>query len=109
MSVVTSVIREDARLVAEDLRQELAPLAGATLLVTGAGGFLGSFLLDVLAALDRDGPASRCHVLAVDNFQVGMPARVRHLVDRPSEPNSDHPPVNSGAKAPRFRARPAPR
>jgi UDP-glucuronate decarboxylase len=83
MSVVTSVIREDARRVADDLRRELAPLGGTTLLVTGAGGFLGSFLLDVLAALADEGAGSRCHVVAVDNFQVGMPTRVRDLVGRP--------------------------
>src|SRR5215467_13510917 len=79
MSTVTPIIREDARLVAADLRDELEQLAGTTLLLTGAGGFLGSYLLDVLAASNAARPERPCHVLAVDNFRTGLPARVQHL------------------------------
>src|SRR5215470_11925423 len=76
MSRVTSVILEDARLVAADLRGELAALAETTVCLAGAAGFLGSFMLDVLAAATETIPFK---VLALDNFRTGLPARLQHL------------------------------
>lgn len=76
MAAITSVIREDARLVAGALRSELETMAGTTVCVTGAAGFLGSFLLDVLAiAAETVG----LDVLGVDNFRTGLPDRLAHL------------------------------
>jgi len=83
MSTVTAIIRDDARLVAAELARELRPLAGTTLLLTGAGGFIGSYLLDVLAAVGREGGGPPCHVVALDNFRVGLPERVQHLAGHP--------------------------
>src|SRR5947199_671330 len=83
MSTVTAIIRDDARLVAAELARELRPLAGTTLLLTGAGGFIGSYLLDVLAAVGREGGGPPCHVVALDNFRVGLPERVQHLAANP--------------------------
>jgi len=80
-SRITSVIRDDARRVATDLAEELRPLAGTTLLLTGAGGFLGGFILDVVAAWNREAGERACRVLALENFRTGLPERVRHLVD----------------------------
>jgi UDP-glucuronate decarboxylase len=81
MSRVTSVIRDDARTVATELHEELRALAGTTLLLTGAGGFLGGFLLDVLAAWNREAGERPCRIVALDNFRTGLPERVRHLAD----------------------------
>lgn len=83
VSTVTAIIRDDARLVAAELARELRPLAGTTLLLTGAGGFIGSYLLDVLAAVGREGGGPPCHVVALDNFRVGLPERVQHLAGHP--------------------------
>src|SRR5438034_6451789 len=83
MSTVTAIIRDDARLVAAELARELRPLAGTTLLLTGAGGFIGSYLLDVLTAVGREGGGPPCHVVALDNFRVGLPERVQHLAANP--------------------------
>lgn len=82
MGKVSDVILEDARLVAENHAARLRPLAGSTVLLTGAGGFLGSYLLDVLLALGRES-GRPCRVIAVDNFQVGLPDRVAHLENEP--------------------------
>jgi dTDP-glucose 4,6-dehydratase/UDP-glucuronate decarboxylase len=78
MSTVSAVIREDAAVVVDELEAELAALGDTSLLLTGAGGFLGSYLLDVLAAFNRRS-ARPCRVIAVDNFQTGLPARLGHL------------------------------
>jgi dTDP-glucose 4,6-dehydratase/UDP-glucuronate decarboxylase len=80
MAAVTSVIAEDARLVAADLRAELAAMADSTVCLTGAAGFLGSFTLDVLAAAAETIPL---RVLALDNFRTGLPDRLRHLAGHP--------------------------
>jgi UDP-glucuronate decarboxylase len=80
MAAITSVIREDARLVADDLRGELTALADTSVCVTGAAGFLGSFLLDVLAAASD---ATPLRVLALDNFRTGVPDRLAHLARHP--------------------------
>lgn len=76
---VTSVIREDAAAVAERLSSRLEALAGRRILVTGAGGFLCSHLLDVVAAWNDAHPGRACRVLAVDVFSSGLPERVAHL------------------------------
>src|SRR5262249_53200976 len=75
--------RDDARRAALNLGEALRPLAGTTLLLTGAGGFLGGFVLDVLAAWNAENGAGSCSVIAVDNFRTGLPARVRHLANDP--------------------------
>jgi UDP-glucuronate decarboxylase len=79
MAQITSIIREDAALAADQLAGCLQPLAGGVLVLTGAGGFLCGYLLDVLAALNRHHFAAPCRVLALDNFATGVPDRVAHL------------------------------
>jgi dTDP-glucose 4,6-dehydratase/UDP-glucuronate decarboxylase len=76
------IIREDASRVADALGARLRALEGASLLVTGAGGFLCSNLLDVVAAWNDRREGRPCRVIAVDNFASGWPARVAHLAGR---------------------------
>src|SRR5436190_735779 len=80
MARVSEVILEDARWVADRMANTLEPLRGTTFLLTGACGFLCSFLLDVLAEVNRRGKPVR--VLALDNFSSGLPDRVEHLRDQ---------------------------
>jgi len=77
----TSVIREDAQWLAEEAGLPLERLSGRTLLLTGACGFLGAYVLDVLAHwnLAQERP---CRILAMDNFLVGLPERIEHLRER---------------------------
>ena len=83
MSRVTSIIREDAKHLVSRLAGQLDPLAGTTMLVTGAGGFLCSGLLDFVTALNDAGAGPPCRAIGLDNFQSGLPERVEHLEDRP--------------------------
>lgn len=80
--MVNEIIREDARWVVDRMGAALDPLRGTTFLVTGACGFLCSFVLDVCAELNSRG-GKPVRVLAVDNFASGLPERVAHLADRP--------------------------
>lgn len=77
--MITSIIEQDAGIVASELSATLAPIRESSILVTGAGGFLGSFFLDVFAAFNRLNLDAPCHVIAADNFKVGLPSRIRHL------------------------------
>ena len=78
--MITTVISEDARSVAENLSAVLSPLGGRSVLVTGASGFLGGFFCDVLAAFnERLGELPHCRVTALDNYLVGLPSRLEHL------------------------------
>lgn len=78
----TSVIREDADWLIRESGLPLHRLEGRTLLLTGACGFLGAYLLDVLARWN-EGRERPCRVLAMDNNLVGLPERVAHLEGRP--------------------------
>jgi dTDP-glucose 4,6-dehydratase/UDP-glucuronate decarboxylase len=79
MAKVTSVIREDAQQIVMEMGEVLQPLCGTTLLLTGAAGFLCSYVLDVVDALNRSKYGSACQVIALDNYITGLPDRVQHL------------------------------
>jgi dTDP-glucose 4,6-dehydratase/UDP-glucuronate decarboxylase len=79
LAKISSVIAEDAQACAVLVGPELQDLSGAVMLVTGAGGFLCSFLLDVMKALNESVLAKPCAVIALDNFQSGLPERIQHL------------------------------
>src|SRR5262245_5162397 len=80
-SAAASVIREDAAEVCRDLSEWLPRLNGTTLVVTGAGGFLASHSLEAIAVFNELNPPG-CRVLAVDNFQTGLPERIAWIDGR---------------------------
>jgi dTDP-glucose 4,6-dehydratase/UDP-glucuronate decarboxylase len=82
MARSTAVIRSDAAALADRFSAPLGSLAGESVLVTGAGGFLCSYLVDVLAAYNDQHPDRRCRIVALDNFITGLPDRLAHLADR---------------------------
>ncbi len=77
-----SVIAEDVDRILVDLSDPPTLLAGATVIVTGAAGFLCSYLVETVAALNDAGLAPRCRVLAIDNYLTGLPRRLAHLQGR---------------------------
>lgn len=77
----SSVVDEDVLGLLDDLRGELAGFSGSTVLITGAAGFLMSYLVEVLIAWNRSSTQPPCRVLALDNFKTGLPERLAHLAD----------------------------
>ena len=75
------IIREDAARVVQALSGRIQALNGTTLLVTGAGGFLCSHFLGAMAAFNEVARPG-CRVLAVDNFQTGVPERLSWIDGR---------------------------
>src|SRR5262249_409568 len=76
--VISSIIRADAQELLADTEDIRDRLEGTEILIAGAGGFLGAYLLDILAAWIAEGTL-RCSVTAVDNFVSGVPERLEHL------------------------------
>ncbi len=60
------IIAEDVDFVLGQLGARLEVLGGTTLMVTGASGFLCSYFVDIVAALNDRGLHPTCRVLAVD-------------------------------------------
>ena len=98
----SAVIQEDCAYLASRWASTFRALAGDACLVTGAAGFLGSYLIDALAAYNDRGDAPPIRIIALDNHLTGIPARLAHLEGRP-----DVQFVSQDVRAP-FTAGPAP-
>jgi UDP-glucuronate decarboxylase len=70
-----AIINEDAEWLYARYADRLAPLAGSRFLVTGASGFLCSYLVDILAL----GEGLHLEIIAVDNFIAASQNRLNHL------------------------------
>ena len=75
MTTSTSIIREDAAQIVDELGGLLTALKGTTLLITGASGFLCSHFLETIAVFNETARPG-CRVIAVDNFRTGLPERL---------------------------------
>lgn len=74
-----SIISGDIQQILGDVGATLSALSASTLLVTGTSGFLCSYLIETIAALNQslDQP---CRVIAVD--KLPPPERLAHLAER---------------------------
>lgn len=76
------IIAEDIHRII-DANSGLLPLFdGEGVLVTGGGGFLGAYFIDLLAAWNDSGAQKPCQIHCLDTFITGSPRRLAHLEDR---------------------------
>ncbi len=69
------VVRADLELALERAGKELRAMAGESLLITGAAGFLGYYLVRAVLEWNRNAePGARIAITAVDSFIRGRPA-----------------------------------
>ncbi|HWN10336.1 MAG TPA: NAD-dependent epimerase/dehydratase family protein [Pyrinomonadaceae bacterium] len=78
----TRRIGADVDEIVKRVGEDFQKLSGTTLLVTGANGFLCSYFIDTVAALNENVLQSPCRVIALDNHKVGLPVRLAHLAGR---------------------------
>src|SRR5260370_42166913 len=71
-----SLISEDIEGILRELGERMEALCGSTLLVTGASGFLCSYFVDTVAALNEMGMGQPCRVIALGNLRTGVPGRL---------------------------------
>lgn len=80
----TKGIQADVNEILERSDKILAKLEGKHVVVTGGGGFLLSYLVDVLAAYSLGKSIQKaCRVTVVDNYQTGVPVRLQHIKKHP--------------------------
>lgn len=62
----------------------VAELSGAHILITGANGFLCSYLVDLISVLNDEFATKPTKITALDNFLVGNNTRLSHLKNDPN-------------------------
>jgi nucleoside-diphosphate-sugar epimerase len=68
------IIKEDVEKITEDLASFKPRIKGKKFLITGCAGFLGSWLSDVICAMDGE-------VIGVENFISGSKENIEHLLN----------------------------
>jgi len=78
------IVEEDLSYIVSTIRNELEKLRGKHLLITGAAGFLGYYLVQTLlrANENADDDEAIC-ITAYDNFMRGVPGWLNHLKTDP--------------------------
>lgn len=75
----STIVAEDVARLTHDLEDVLPRFDGATVLVTGASGFLMSYIVETLLGWNRNGAVKPCKIIALDNFKTGLPERLAHF------------------------------
>jgi UDP-glucuronate decarboxylase len=79
------LLDEDLDSVCTDLRSEFTSMAGARLLITGGGGFLGYYLVQAALHWNRSQPAgAKIDVVVYDNYMRGVPDWLERLRGQPN-------------------------
>jgi UDP-glucuronate decarboxylase len=82
MIAKASPFAADVDRIIQGMEDRLDRLRRSTLLVTGASGFLCSYFVETVAALNDGFMDPPCELVAVDNFRTGLPDRLRELDGR---------------------------
>ncbi|MBI4017772.1 MAG: NAD-dependent epimerase/dehydratase family protein [Candidatus Aenigmarchaeota archaeon] len=67
----SKIVAEDVEAIAANIASIAAKFSGRTILITGAAGFLGSYLVHTLEFLNANVLREKCRIIAVDNFLTG--------------------------------------
>ena len=68
MSRAGRIIHEDAEVMQATIPGVFSRLVGSNILITGASGFLGSYIVDILSVLNHASPSLNANIVASDNF-----------------------------------------
>ena len=84
MKFYSNIVKNDVAELLADLSAVLPKFAGTTVLITGAGGFLMSYIVETLLGWNAAQAGAPCKVIALDNFKTGLPERIAHFEDQPN-------------------------
>jgi dTDP-glucose 4,6-dehydratase/UDP-glucuronate decarboxylase len=76
-----NVIYEDVEYICNELGDLLKKTEGSTWLVSGGGGFIGGYFLDIIDYCNRKIFKKPCRIICLENFISGVPERITHLID----------------------------
>lgn len=77
------IIREDVADIIERMGNDAERFAGRSVLITGAAGFLPSYMADVLAVLNDEALSRPCRVVLLVRRPIESDSRLGHLLGRP--------------------------
>ena len=78
-----NIVKEDIAGINKNPANDFSDLEGSSILITGAAGFVCSYLVDVIAYLNETKFKDFCKIIAVDNFITGFPRNLGHLKNKP--------------------------
>lgn len=74
-----NIIDDDIKDIYNELQENLKKVEGSTWLISGGGGFIGGYFLDLLSYCNRKLFKKPCRVICLENFISGIPQRIEHL------------------------------
>ena len=85
-----SAIGKDLEEIPDESWNSLSALSGTSILVTGANGFICSYLVDLLAWANEFAFEDSCKIYALDNSWSRRPDRLSHLNGQPYYSQIEH-------------------
>ncbi|MEC1520422.1 NAD-dependent epimerase/dehydratase family protein [Neobacillus niacini] len=76
---LSNVIKNDIKHISNELEKKLKKLEASTILISGGGGFLGGYFLDLIDYCNKNLFETPCHVICIENFISAAPQRIQHL------------------------------
>lgn len=76
------IIEQDIKEIAEDIKEIAPVLEKKNVLVIGGSGFIGGHIIDTISYLNENYFQEPCNIICVDNFVVGNPKRISHLLEK---------------------------
>lgn len=73
------IIEEDVKYIYGELKEKLSKVEGTTWLISGGGGFIASYILDLINYCNNNVFKKPCKIICIDNFITGIPDRIEHL------------------------------
>lgn len=78
---INRIIEEDVRNIYLEIAGVLDNIEGSNFLISGGGGFLGAYFMDLIKFCNDNIFFEPVKVICVDNFITGVPERIKHLDD----------------------------
>ncbi|TWD96461.1 dTDP-glucose 4,6-dehydratase/UDP-glucuronate decarboxylase [Neobacillus bataviensis] len=76
---LSNVIKEDIKELSKEIEGQLKKLEGSRVLISGGGGFLGGYFLDLIDYCNQNIFETPCNVICIENFISAVPQRIQHL------------------------------
>ncbi|MGE5631236.1 MAG: NAD-dependent epimerase/dehydratase family protein [Caulobacteraceae bacterium] len=75
------IIEDDLRNIYLDIGVILNGIEGSSFLISGGGGFIGSYFIDLINYCNENIFLEPVQIICIDNFITGVPDRINHLMD----------------------------
>ena len=81
--MINPIIKEDVKRIIDRLGSDVFKLKGKTILITGASGLIGSYIVETIAFLNSEKKFSpKCKILGLQKSKVTKDSRLGYLLGR---------------------------